>query len=208
MNARTTAVVGMIVLAALTRLLPHPPNFTAVSAMALFGAAYLPSRKLALIVPLAAMLLSDLLLEALLRANVLGGWIAHGRGIYWEMWVVYGTTALITVLGFILRNRKSVTAVASMTLLSAVVFFVVTNFAMWLIGIETWRTGEVNPLKTAYAPTLAGFLECYEQALPFFHWTLLGNIVYGGVLFGGLALVQQRRHEEVPAAPREMERVQ
>ena len=91
-----------------------------------------------------------------------------------------------------MRNHKSVTAVASLTLLSAVVFFVVTNFAMWLIGIETWRAGEVNPLKTAYAPTLAGFLDCYVQALPFFHWTLLGNIVYGGVLFGGFALAERR----------------
>jgi hypothetical protein len=182
----------MIVLAALTRLVPHPPNFTAISAMALFGAAYLPSRKLALIVPLAAMLLSDLALEALVQAHVLSGWIAQGRGIYSYMWVVYATTALITVLGFILRNHKSVTVVASMTLLSAVVFFVATNFAMWLIGIETWRTGEVNPLKTAYAPTLAGFLDCYIQALPFFHWTLLGNVVYGGVLFGGFALAERR----------------
>ncbi len=179
MNSRTTAVVGMIVLAALTRLVPHYPNFTAVSAMALFGAAYLPSRKLALAVPLAVMFLSDVWLEVLPRLGWVAGWMAHGRGFYDGMWVNYGATILVVILGFTLRNHKSVPVVAGVTLLGSVIFFVVTNFGVWVY-------------ETMYPHTAAGLWDCYYEALPFFRNQLLGDAVYVGLLFGGFALAERR----------------
>src|SRR5262245_8044311 len=95
-------------LAAAARLLPHPPNFTPLGALALFGGACLADKRLALAVPLAAMLVSDLVL-----------------GFHPVMPFVYGSFALIACLGFWFRDRWSVVPLAGATLASAVLFFIV-----------------------------------------------------------------------------------
>src|SRR5438132_8806742 len=104
MQPRALVLLGMILLAALARLLPHPPNFTPVGAVALFGAAHLPSRWAAFLAPVAAMFLGDLALEAAGGLGLLGGWMAGGKGFYAGMWVVYLAVALVTALGFVLRR--------------------------------------------------------------------------------------------------------
>lgn len=178
MNLRTGAVLTIILLAALSRLIPHWPNFTPITALALFGAAYVPNRKAALIVPLLAMFLSDLALELATRAGILGGWLATGRGFYQGMWVVYATIALITALGFVLRKRKSIEVLAGVTLLSSVVFFLLTNLGVWAY-------------ESLYPQDAAGLWTCYVEAVPFFHWTLLGDLFFVTVLFGGFALAEK-----------------
>lgn len=179
MSARTLVVAGMVVLAALSRLVEHPPNFSAVTALALFGAAYLPCRKLALVVPVAAMVLSDLWLEVLTRMGWVTGWMVGGRGLHPMMGVVYATTALIAVLGFVLRKYQTVPALAGVTLLGSVIFFVITNFYVWLAG-------------TMYPHTAAGLWDCYFYGLPFFRNQLLGDAVYVGLMFGCFALAEKR----------------
>jgi len=82
MTGRTTFVVGMILMAALSRLIQHEPNFTSTTAMALFGGAYLATRRMGVIVPLAALLISDAALEVLTRAGLTFGWMAKGQGFY------------------------------------------------------------------------------------------------------------------------------
>lgn len=185
MNARTGVVIGMVLLAALTRLIPHWPNFSAITALALFGAAYVPNRKAAFVVPLLALLLSDLALELATRAGLLGGWLATGQGFYRGMWVVYGAVALIAALGFVLRTRKSAAAVAGVTLSSSVLFFLVTN-CPFLEGHDL------------YPATLEGLWTSYVTAIPFFRWTLLGDLLFVTVLFGGFALAEKR----IPALAR------
>jgi hypothetical protein len=184
MNSRTLVVAGMVVLAALTRLVEHPPNFWAGTALALFGAAYLPSRKLALVVPVVAVVLSDLWLEVLTRMGWVTGWMVSGRGFHPMMWVIYGTTVLIALLGFTLRKHRTIPAVAGVTLLGSVIFFVVTNFGVWCLD-------PYYP-QTLYPRTAAGLWECYFYALPFFRNQLLGDAFYVGLMFGGFALAERR----------------
>src|SRR5262245_56444076 len=129
MKPRTLVLIGMVLLAALARLLPHPPNFTPLGAVALFGAAHFRSRWTAFLVPLAALLVSDAALEVVTRLGWAGGWLAGGRGFYQGMWVVYGTIALIAAVGLLLRRRRTVPRVAAAVLGSSVLFFLVTNFA-------------------------------------------------------------------------------
>jgi hypothetical protein len=168
---RTSTIVCLLILAALLRLVPHPPNFTPMIAMALFGAANLPRRSLALLLPVAAMLLGDAALELTTRLGLLSGWLALGYGFHTGMISIYAIFILISVVGLTLRNRSSVTSIASVTLLSSFLFFVLANFAVWAAGGMYPRTSE-------------GLWQCYTAALPFFKWTISGSIFYAFVLFG------------------------
>jgi hypothetical protein len=182
MTGRTTFVVGMILMAALSRLIQHEPNFTSTTAMALFGGAYLATRRMGVIVPLAALLISDAALEVLTRAGLTFGWMAKGQGFYQGMWAIYATTALVAVLGFTLRERKTVPAIGAATLGGSLLFFLLTNFAVW--------AGWMYP-QQEYPANLQGLLLCYWKALPFFHWSLLGDGFFVFLLFGGFALAEQ-----------------
>lgn len=167
-NARFTIFIGMIVAAALSRILPHPPNFAPINAIALFAGAYLADRKmLAFAVPLSAMLLSDTVLE------LLTGW-----GFHSGMWVIYGTMALVTVLGLQLSEKRSLPAVAGRTLAASVLFFVVTNGAVWASS-------------GMYVHTLLGLQTCFIAALPFFQNSIVGDVFYASVLFGSAALAER-----------------
>jgi hypothetical protein len=172
-SPRYSVIVGAVLLAALSRLIPHPPNFTPVTALALFGAATLADRRLALLVPLAALFISDLCIEVLHRMGLMASW-----GIYSGMWVTYFAFLLITLMGLFLRHRRNGPAIAGTTLAGSVVFFAVTNFGIWWSG-------------NLYPRTLDGLLTCYTAAIPFFQNSLLGDAFYATVLFGGFALAEK-----------------
>jgi hypothetical protein len=156
---RLIVLTLLVLLAALSRLIPHPLNFTPIGAMAIFGGACLADRRLALLLTLSAMFLSDLFI-----------------GLHIMTPVVYGSFALNVLLGRWLRSRRTVLSTAAITLLGSIQFFVVTNFAYWLVY---------------YPPTAEGFASCYVAALPFFQNTLLGDAVFATALFGTLAVAER-----------------
>jgi hypothetical protein len=205
MSARVNILVVMVFLAALTRLVPHPPNFASITAMALFAAAHFRSRLFALAAPLLALLVSDLALEGLARAGAYAGsgWMQYTRGIYPGMWVNYAAVGSIVLLGFLLIDRRSLVNVAGTTLLASIAFFVVSNFGSWAAwdlypktpagllacyeaGIGSWAAWDLYP------KTPAGLLACYEAGIPFFGWTLLGDVFYVTLFFGAFALAERR----------------
>lgn len=153
---------GLIAAAAITRLIPHLPNFTAISAMALFGGAYFTNKKLAFAVPLIAMFLTDLIL-----------------GYHSTIISVYLAFALVVVIGMTMIRKKNVTNIILASVTAAVSFFIITNFAFWI-------TGELYPM------TSAGLAECYIAAIPFFGYNLLGNLFYAGVMFGLFEFVKMK----------------
>lgn len=167
--------------AAVSRLLPHPPNVTPIGAMALFGGACLADRRLAYALPLAAMLLSDFAL----------GMTLYGKAVLASQPVVYACLAATVAMGRGIRDRRSAVGVGGMALASSLMFFAVTNLAVWASGSLYPRTGE-------------GLLECYAAALPFFRNSLIGDLAFAAVLFGGFALLEARvpslREKREPAA--------
>jgi hypothetical protein len=177
---RVGVMAGVVVLAALARLLPHPPNFAPVCALALFGAVTLRPRWLGVALPVAAMFLSDVLLQVATGLGVLDGWLASGYGFHHWMVVVYVAVAAVAGVGTLVRRWVYVPAAA---LVGSAVFFAVTNFAVWMDGVVG------GPL-AMYPPTWDGLVECYTMALPFYRMTLAGDLFYCGVLFGGLALAE------------------
>jgi hypothetical protein len=164
----------MIVLAALSRLLPHPPNFSPVEAMALFGGAYFANRGWALIVPLVALLLSDIALGL----TIGGDYMSYVASL--SFWSVYVCIALSTVLGFGLRGKVGGANVLGYSLAGSLLFFLVTNFTTWFGST------------TLYPQTGSGLIAAYLAGIPFFKWTVLGTLFYSALLFGGFALLRRQ----------------
>ena len=179
-------LTALIVLAAASRLAPHPDNVAPVSALALFGAATYRGRLAATLVPLGALLLSDVLLQLTYQT----GWQPR-VGFYPGQWVVYACLGATVLLGFLLRRRRTVATVALATLASSTLFFLATNF-VWFYG-----SGSLYPR------TAAGLLACYGAALPFFRNSLAGDFFYSALLFGTFALAEWRFPAlRWPAVPR------
>ncbi len=123
-DSRFLVITGMILLAALTRLLPHIPNVTAMSAVALFGAANYNKKIIAFLVPLTALVISDV-------------FIGFYRGMEW----VYGTFVLIILIGFTLRNKVTVPRVILLSVISSLCVYIISDFGVWLGTLypHTWQ---------------------------------------------------------------------
>ncbi len=173
-------LAGIILAAALARLLPHPPNATPIAAIALFGGACFRGRWAAFLVPLGAMLLSDV---------VLGLTRYQAYSLFPLQAVVYACFLAESALGRLIADRRSVWRIGAAGLAGSLVFFVVTNFAVWVGG-------------TLYPLTAAGLVECYTAAIPYFRNTLLGDAVCITILFSVLALLENRAAWMREPAPR------
>ncbi len=175
LRPRACFLLCLVVLAAASRVLPHPPNFAPIAAVALFGSATFAGRRSAVLVPFGSLLLGDVLLHA----GFLAGWQPM-PGFYGGQWVVYACLLPAIALGFAIRGRRTVATVAAATLANAVVFFLTTNFACFY--------GAGSP----YPRTIPGLILCYELALPFFRNSLAGDAFFATALFGGLALAEAK----------------
>jgi hypothetical protein len=160
-HPRFLTLLGIVAAAAALRLLPHWPNFTPIAAMALFGGAHFASRRAAFALPLAAMLLSDLAL-----------------GLHATLPFVYAAFAATVGLGLLLRTRRTVWSIGGAALGASVLFFVVTNLAVWAVG-------------GLYPRTATGLAEAFAAAIPFYAPTVAGDLFYTALLFGGFALAER-----------------
>ncbi len=142
-------------------LLDLPPNFAPITAVALFAGAYLGNRRLAVIVPVFAMLISDIFI-GFYDLRILAA--------------VYLSFIISGILGFCLRRRRSILKVCGAALSASILFFLITNFAVWLFS-------------GMYPLTAGGLWQSYLLGLPFFKYTLLGDIFYVSIMFGLYELV-------------------
>lgn len=164
LNKTALVFLALIALGALSRFTGLGPNFAAVAAAALFAGFYFRSRVVAAGVPLAAMLISDLFI---------GGYT------FAVMLAVYACMVLPVFFRSAIGARPTAARVLGLSLACSVTFFLVTNFAVWAS-------------QTIYPHTTAGLLECYAAALPFFRFTLAGDIAFAAALFGGWAMLARR----------------
>jgi hypothetical protein len=166
----------VICIVVITRLIPHYPNFTALGAAALFGGAYL-KRSYAVMVPVLALFISDLILNNLIYAKLLPGF-KEGFTLFstQSLWS-YGAFILIALLAGKLIRKGKMLAIAGSSFLASVVFFLISNFSVWLGSV-------------IYPPTLTGLLSAYAAGVPFFWNTLAGDLFFVAVLFGGFEAVK------------------
>src|SRR5690625_6708456 len=131
MNKKTFAIITAIILfAALSRLLPHPTNFTPVAALILFGAAYFTNKKWALIIPLTAIWLSDLLLNNIVYSSYNEGFMWFTGGVFY----IFGGFALIMLLGYFLLDKVTPRGVLGGTLAASGSFYLVSILGVWISG--------------------------------------------------------------------------
>jgi hypothetical protein len=158
---RTLLALVLIVVAAAVRIAPHPWNFTPVGAMALFSGAILKDRRLAFLFPLVVLFVGDIFI-----------------GLYKIIPIIYASFLISVAIGLWLRDRRTVARISLATLLGAIQFFLVTNFAVWqFLG--------------SYPHTAAGLAACYVAGVPLFWNTLAGDALYAALLFGGYALAER-----------------
>ena len=148
----------LIIIGFMMRLLPHVPNMAPIATIAIFAGTYLPKRVVPW-VPLAIMIASDLII-----------------GLHDVVFYTWGAFILIGFLGMRLKENKTVLNIFGTTVLSALLFFVISNFGVAL----AW-----------YPHTAQGFINCYVQALPFLRNTMISNIVFAFLLFGSYELIRK-----------------
>jgi hypothetical protein len=161
-------ITASIVLVALTRFLPHPPNFTAVGAMALFGGALYQSNILRYGLPLLILFLTDLVLNNVVYAAYYDGFTLFTSGAFY----LYGATLGMVALGQVLIKVIKVKNVALASVAGSTLFFLVTNLGVWASG-------------TMYPLTPGGLILCYEAGLPFFLNTLASGLLFS-LYYSGL----------------------
>jgi len=175
MNIRFGTIVLLIFAAAMSRLIPHPPNFAPIGGMALFGAAYFTQRYWAFIVPIVSMWISDLILNNVVYGEYFDGFVWFHTGSLFT----YSAFALIVLLGLFTLKKVHIPNLIGSALAASVIFFVVSNFGVWFLG-------------TMYPKDFGGLLTCYIAGIPFFQNTLGSDLFYTTILFGAFELGARR----------------
>jgi len=165
----------MVLLAAFSRLLPHPSNFAPIGAIALFGAAYFSQRIIAFVIPIISMWLSDLVINNVIYAQYFDHFVWFYQGFYWT----YGSFILIGLLGLLVLKRIKIQNIFMASIFASIIFFLISNFGVW---VST----------TMYPHNFSGLIACYTAGLPFFKNTLLGDLAYTGILFGVFEFAQYK----------------
>ncbi len=159
-----------VLAAVVLRLIPHPWNLTPMGAMFLFSGSTFARKRDSLLVPLGALLISDFAVIHFLYQ----GRFAWFSPFTWAGFLVVG------LIGWTLREKRTVGRIAAASLGGSVAFFLISNFGVWL----QW---------TLYPPTFDGLIACYAAALPFFRHTVLGDLAYTAAMFGSYHWLRQRQ---------------
>ncbi len=173
-NPRFLTICGIILFAAISRIFPIAPNFQPILAIAIFAGYYLSDKKFSLMIPILAMLISDLLIQ--ITSPVFFGY--QTQGFHSMMPFVYFAMLLSVLIGSKLMKKLTVFNVIGSSFVSAVLFFLVTNFGSW-VAFEM------------YTKDLSGLMMSYEMGIPFFRNTLVSTLLYSGALFGGFTLAEK-----------------
>ncbi len=152
-------IISLLVLfGVMARFLPHPPNFVPLTAIALFASVKLKT-KYSYLLPLGIIIISDLFI-----------------GLHDVIPFTWGSYLAIGIIGKLLAEKGKPAVIFGTTILASLLFFIITNLGVWLVG--SW-----------YPHTLAGLINCYTLAVPFFRNTLMGDLFYTGVFFGSYELL-------------------
>lgn len=175
LTLRFGVIAGMILFAAMSRLMPHPPNFSPVGAMALFGAAHFSRKIWIFAIPLVAMWLSDLVLNNTIYAAYYDGFQLFNSYSIW----VYVSIVLIALLGMKLLQKVQLKTVLPALVIGSLIFFLITNLGSFFY----------DPI---YPKNFLGLIAAYSAGFHFYLSTLAGDLFYGLILFGSFELIKSR----------------
>tara|TARA_B110000116_G_scaffold46261_1_gene38424 strand:- start:86 stop:661 length:576 start_codon:yes stop_codon:yes gene_type:complete len=174
LNLQTGIISIIILLAAFTRIMPHPPNFSPMAAIGLFGAAHFAKKWQAFLIPLIGIWISDLVINNFIYSSHSSNFVWFYDGFYWQ----YISYVFIIFAGLFIFNKGiSVTKTLGGMLSSSGIFFLVSNFGVWAGG-------------TMYTKNITGLITCYAAGIPFIHNTIISDTLFTTVLFGTYYLLQ------------------
>ena len=174
LNLQTGVLSIIILLAAFTRIMPHPPNFSPMAAIGLFGAAHFAKKWQAFFIPLIGIWVSDLVINNYVYSSSSSNIVWFYSGFYWQ----YISYILIIFAGLFIFNRGiSLTKTVGGMISSSGIFFLVSNFGVWAGG-------------TMYPKNFGGLITCYAAGIPFIHNTIISDVLFTTVLFGTYYLLQ------------------
>lgn len=167
----SSTLLGIITLVAVSRLLPHPPNFAPLGAIAVFASVTFGNKFLKYALPILLAIITDFIL--VLTVNAAFSSPAAHFGSY-GIYIIYATYPLMGIMAHFFNSKGNIHSqpkkIMGLSLISSIVFFIVSNFVVWLGG---W-----------YGYSIAGLGACFVAAIPFFHNTVGGDLFYNAVLFG------------------------
>ena len=168
-------ILGLILIAAFARIIPHYPNFTPLCAIALFGGKYFDNKYIAYLFPLLALWFSDIIINNFILNNYFDGFTLFYSGFYWQ----YGSFILITLIGKKTLKNISFLRLLGISISSSLLFFIISNFGVWISS-------------SFYSKDIFGLVACYVAAIPFYYGTLSGTIFYSFFLFGSYEFLSQK----------------
>jgi len=164
-----SALLGM----AMLRLIPHPPNFAPIGAMALFGGAYFSKKWQSFLLPLGALFISDIAINYIVYQKLV---------LFHSMWLwVYGSFSLIVIAGIYILKKISIKSVMIASFSASFILYVITNFGVWI----------VDPINL-YPNSGAGLFACYIAGMPYLLGTIFGDFFYSAIFFSVFELAQSR----------------
>lgn len=173
----------LIIVAALSRILPHSYNFTPIGAMALLGGAYYGNKILAFAVPLITLYISDFFINNFIFRS----FFPDKEGlIFFSDFMIYTYlgTALMVLLGKVLLKKVNFQRLLGGAIGASMIFFLISNFGVWLGSV-------------VYPKSLMGLILCYEAGLPFLSSSLLGNLVFTFVLFTAYEVIVNKKAAKI-----------
>ena len=162
-------IAGFILIGVFSRLIPHAPNFTAIGAVALFSGNYIKSQSLKYIIPIAAMSLSDIFL------NLSGAPLPY-LPVHISIYITFVLIVMIGSEDYKDSRFKKTPNIILSSLAASSLFFIITNFGVWLAGWYGYSSG--------------GLATCYAAAVPFFGNTIIGDLTYCAILFGAYEYIK------------------
>ena len=172
MKRNIILILALVAIGILGRIIPHPYNFTPMTAIALLSAHAFKNKWIAIGLPLLSFWVSDLIINNFIYAGYYESFRIFSPGLLW----VYGSVACISIMGRFALKKTNPIKIGLSSIAGSVIFFILTNFGVWAMSIM-------------YAKSFAGLIQCYTVAIPFFGGTLAGALVYSTVLFSSYSLV-------------------
>ena len=184
-SKKTLVISGLFILfGAFSRLLIFLPNFSALESLALFGGAYIAMRYIAILIPLAAMFLSDIVINNTIARPFFPD---HEGLVIFSDYMIWNVLAIVLIVLFgrmVLKKMNLVNGIKGI-LGATAIFWIISNIGAWL-------SSGLFPL------TFAGMIENFAFALPFLKNSLLGNFAFGALLFGSYELLKRSYPDLIP----------
>ena len=185
MKKNIILIIALVAIGIIGRLIPHPPNFTPIIAIALLASHLFKNKWIIILPSLMAMWISDLIINNYLYGGYHDSLVIFSPSFLW----VYGPIICIALLGTVLIKKVKISNIALSSISGSLIFFLVSNFGVWISGTIS-IDGVLTPM---FSKSLSGLITCYTVALPYFGNQLVGDLLYSATLFSSYSFALSKK---------------